>query len=404
MNLKDQYLKLRTLTVFSGIRKDPVIDALGKMLAADRQEETDGTWQEAFVDRYCAFAAALYQRDTNWSRFLHTLVIEDDNICVRKAASGSRDISPELADSLKQELAILSELAGLNSRDVTAGLDYDGYLPQWETSCYDFEADYRTHLEELPRKGYGIFAKYHVFRVDGSDLAPILCPDPQRLSDLVGYDAQREPVIANTKAFMQGLPANNVLLYGDAGTGKSSTVKAIANEYKDQGLRLIEIKQSQLKEIPAVLEKLAGNPLHFILFIDDLSFDSGNEEFIALKNILEGGAYDTRGNTLIYATSNRRHFVKEDASSRFGSEMFVNDSIQETMSLAARFGLTVTFQKPKKDLYLEIVEALAERSGIEMDKEKLRVDAEAFAIRASGRSPRTARQFVDTVNIKTHLQ
>ena len=209
---------------------------------------------------------------------------------------------------------------------------------------------------------------------------------------------------AAARAFLQGLPANNVLLYGDAGTGKSSTVKAIANEYKDQGLRLIEIKQSQLKEIPNVLETLAGNPLHFILFIDDLSFDSGNDEFIALKNILEGGASHTRGNVLIYATSNRRHFVKEDASVRSGSEMFVNDTIQETMSLAARFGLTVTFQKPKKSLYIEIVEALADRYGIQMDREQLITEAEAFAIRASGRSPRTARQFIDTVNIRTHLQ
>ena len=153
-----------------------------------------------------------------------------------------------------------------------------------------------------------------------------------------------------------------------------------------------------------MLETLAGNPLKFILFIDDLSFDSGNEEFIALKNILEGGASHTRGNVLIYATSNRRHFVKEDASARSGSEMFVNDTIQETMSLAARFGLTVTFQKPKKSLYLEIVEALADRYGIEMDRDQLVTEAEAFAIRASGRSPRTARQFIDTVNIRTHLQ
>ena len=397
MNLKDQYLNLRTLTVFAGIRKDTVIIALESLLNADPKK------QEEFVDRYYAFTAALYERDTDWSRYLHTLVMEDDNICVRQAAAG-QPLGALLGESLTQELGVLTALSRLTSDQVTEELTYSGYLPRWETTDYNFEADYQAHLKKLPRKGYGIFARYHAFRVENGQLVPILCPDPQRLDELVRYEREREPVIANTRAFLQGLPANNVLLYGDAGTGKSSTVKAIANEYKDQGLRLIEIKQSQLHEIPAVLETLAGNPLRFILFIDDLSFDSGNEEFIALKNILEGGASHTRGNVLIYATSNRRHFVKEDASVRSGSEMFVNDTIQETMSLAARFGLTVTFQKPKKSLYLEIVEALADRYGIEMDREQLITEAEAFAIRASGRSPRTARQFIDTVNIRTHLQ
>ena len=257
MNLQNQYLSLRTLTVFAGIRKDAVIAALESLLAADPEK------QEEFADRHCAFTAALYKRDTNWSRYLYTLVMEDDNICVRQAAA-NQTLSALLEESLEQELAVLTALSRLTSDQVTEGLDYDGYLPRWETSEYDFSADYQPHLKELPRIGYGIFSKYHAFRVEDGQLVPILCPDPQRLDELVRYEREREPVIANTRAFLQGLPANNVLLYGDAGTGKSSTVKAIANEYKDQGLRLIEIKQSQLKEIPAVLETLAGNPLRFI--------------------------------------------------------------------------------------------------------------------------------------------
>ena len=301
MDLKNMNLQLRTLAVFAGIRRDPVIDALEQMTAAG-DELTDEQSREVFVERYCAFAAALYERDTNWSRYLHALVMEDDNICVRRAAAGNvggRQVSDcsfkgilqdeVLAESLERELAILQELSLLSSDDLTGGRfscqisDLTGgrfscQLPGWETSEYDFAGDYAKHLEELPRKGYGIFARYHVFRVEDGELAPVLTPDPQRLSDLVGYEAQREPVIANTKAFLQGLPANNVLLYGDAGTGKSSTVKAIVNEYRDEGLRLIEIKQPQLAQIPAILETLAGNPLHFILFIDDLSFESGNRE------------------------------------------------------------------------------------------------------------------------------
>ena len=210
-------------------------------------------------------------------------------------------------------------------------------------------------------------------------------------------------VIKNTKAFLSGIKASNVLLYGDAGTGKSSTIKAIANKYKGEGLRLLELKKYQLFQLPELIDDLSKNPLKFIIFIDDLSFSGNDDNFIALKTILEGSVYGYSKNIVIYATTNRRHFVKESMKDRNSDELFTNDSLQETMSLSARFGLTVTFQKPGKDLYIEIVEGLAKDNNLKLSGEDLVKKAEAFAIRSSGRSPRTAKQFIELEKIKESI-
>ena len=186
-----------------------------------------------------------------------------------------------------------------------------------------------------------------------------------------------------------------MLLYGDAGTGKSSTIKAIANEYKDRGLRLIEVKKKELYQIPLILEQLANLPLKFILFIDDLSFSGNDDNFAALKAVLEGSVSGRSENTIVAATSNRRHLVKELMSDRLGDDIHENDTRQELLSLSARFGLIVTFQKPDKDRYLYIVSALAEEYGVVADRDDLFTKAEMFALRAGGRTPRTARQFIE---------
>ena len=191
------------------------------------------------------------------------------------------------------------------------------------------------------------------------------------------------------------MPANNVLLYGDAGTGKSSTVKAIANEFAPQGLRLVEVKKNQLYQIPELMDQLADNPLKFLLFIDDLSFTANDDNFAALKAILEGSVGGRAKNLAVYATSNRRHLVKETLTDRTGDDIHEADTRQELMSLSARFGLTVTFQRPEKARFEAILTELARQHGIEMPMEQLLVKAEAFAIRAGGRSPRVAKQFIE---------
>ena len=261
--------------------------------------------------------------------------------------------------------------------------------------CNALPDDYAQRMSEVGRKGYGMFAKHHVFTVENGQLVPVKYPDPQRLSELPGYEKEREKVIANTRALLAGMPANNVLLYGDAGTGKSSAVKAIANEFAPDGLRLVEVKKNQLYQIPDLMDRLAANPLKFILFIDDLSFTANDDNFAALKAILEGSVGGRAKNIAVYATSNRRHLIKETLTDRTGDDIHEADTRQELMSLSARFGLTVTFQRPEKARFETILAELAKQHGIDMPMDQLLVKAEAFAIRAGGRSPRVAKQFIE---------
>ena len=298
-----------------------------------------------------------------------------------------------LAAAAQQELLFLSELA-----------EYDGaaqraivgdFLPTWQTKPIDFVAEYQAHMKNIGQTGYGMYAKYHMFTVEGSALVPVKYPDPQRLSELPGYEGEREKVIANTEALLSGQFANNVLLYGDAGTGKSSTVKALANEYKGKGLRLVEVKKKQLYQISDLMEELAANPLKFILFIDDLSFTTNDDNFAALKAILEGSVGGRTQNVVVYATSNRRHLIKESHADREGDDIHHSDTMQELMSLSARFGLTVTFSRPDRDRFQYIVATLAQRKGLDMPPQVLQQKAEAFALRSGGRSARVAKQFID---------
>jgi predicted AAA+ superfamily ATPase len=228
-------------------------------------------------------------------------------------------------------------------------------------------------------------------------IEPIISADSTSLDKFVGYADERERVIHNTESFIQNKPAANALLYGDAGTGKSSTVKAIVNEYFDRGLRLIELRKDQLHALPYVMGKISENPLKFIIFIDDLSFNQNDDNFSMLKAALEGSASAKAKNAIIYATSNRRHIIKEVFSDRDGDDVHRNDTMQENLSLSERFGLTVLFAKPDKKLYTEIVKELAARNRIEMDENELIIKAEAFALRRGNRSARCAEQFIDSL-------
>ena len=297
---------------------------------------------------------------------------------------------------LDRELAFLDRLSHVTLVDLTAGLDNaPAFLEGWRTEGSSIAQDYRQRMGEVSTKGYGIFARYHMFTVENGQLVPVKHPDPQQLEQLPGYEQERQKVIANTQALLDGKPANNVLLYGDAGTGKSSAIKAIANNFAPQGLRLVEVKKNQLYQIPDLMDALAANPLKFILFIDDLSFTSNDDNFAALKAILEGSVGGRARNIAVYATSNRHHLIKETLTDRTGDDIHEADTRQELMSLSARFGLTVTFQRPEKARFEAILTELARQHHIEMPHDELLVKAEAFALRAGGRSPRVAKQFIE---------
>ena len=397
MKLREWNARLHGLVVFRSLLDDPVVARLVDL--TDRME-AGAPGYGPVCDAVAQFEAALFEHTTNWGSYLSAAVLEAETVCVRQAASGT--LAPALQTALDSELAFLQALCGLTLDELlTAAGSATGqaqelaFLPRWETSGIDLPAAYAQRMSEVGKKGYGMFAKHHVFTVENGQLVPVKYPDPQRLSELPGYEKEREKVIANTKALLAGMPANNVLLYGDAGTGKSSAVKAIANEFAPEGLRLVEVKKNQLYQIPDLMDKLAANPLKFILFIDDLSFTANDDNFAALKAILEGSVGGRAKNIAVYATSNRRHLIKETLTDRTGDDIHEADTRQELMSLSARFGLTVTFQRPEKARFETILAELAKQHGIDMPMDQLLVKAEAFAIRAGGRSPRVAKQFIE---------
>ena len=397
MKLREWNARLHGLVVFRSLLDDPVV---AKLLDLTDRMEAGAPGYGPVCDAVAQFEAALFEHTTNWGSYLSAAVLEAETVCVRQAASGT--LAPALQTALDSELAFLQALCGLTLDELLAAAGSAtgqaqelAFLPRWETSSIDLPAAYAQRMSEVGKKGYGMFAKHHVFTVENGQLVPVKYPDPQRLSELPGYEKEREKVIANTKALLAGMPANNVLLYGDAGTGKSSAVKAIANEFAPEGLRLVEVKKNQLYQIPDLMDKLAANPLKFILFIDDLSFTANDDNFAALKAILEGSVGGRAKNIAVYATSNRRHLIKETLTDRTGDDIHEADTRQELMSLSARFGLTVTFQRPEKARFETILAELAKQHGIDMPMDQLLVKAEAFATRAGGRSPRVAKQFIE---------
>ena len=399
MKLREWNAHLHGLVVFRALLNDPVVARLLDL--TDRMEAGCSSYGPV-CDAVAAFEAALFEYTTNWGSYLSNAVLEAETICVRQAAAGQLDAL--LQSALDSELQFLQQLCGLTLDELfqTAYSEQAqrpelAFLPRWQTCELDLAAAYAQRMSEVGKKGYGMFAKHHVFTVENGQLVPVKYPDPQRLSELPGYEKEREKVIANTRALLAGMPANNVLLYGDAGTGKSSAVKAIANEFAPEGLRLVEVKKNQLYQIPDLMDKLAANPLKFILFIDDLSFTANDDNFAALKAILEGSVGGRAQNIAVYATSNRRHLIRENYSDKEETreDMHTSDTVQEKLSLVYRFGVTIYFGAPNKKEFQNIVKTLAERYHVEMPEEELLLEANKWELSHGGLSGRSAQQFID---------
>ena len=361
--------KMQSLAVFRGILREDTAAKLLEFLKCPS------------ADSYGSFLAGLYEHGDSLTDFLIEI-------------AAMEEVPARIDEAAKNELGFLQQLSRLTSDEAWSAVSDSRPFAGWSTSEKDFLQIYRERIAALHTKGFGIFAKYHAFSYRDGRIQPIKNPDPQRLSQLSGYGLEREKIIANTMALLHDKPAPNALLYGDAGTGKSSTVKAIVNEYKDMGLRLIELTKAQLGDLPAVIEKIAGNPLKFIIFIDDISFSADDDNFSMLKAVLEGSSAAKTPNMTIYCTGNRRHLVKESFSDRSGDDIHASDTREELVSLSERFGLKVAFLKPNKDTYLQIVENLAEQYGIECTPDLL-TRAEAYALRRSGRSGRAAKHFIE---------
>jgi predicted AAA+ superfamily ATPase len=243
--------------------------------------------------------------------------------------------------------------------------------------------------------GAGALEAYDSYYWNGG-FSGVEAGDPVRLDDLIGMERQKAALIENTEFLLHGLPASNMLLYGDAGTGKSSSVKAVAHEFADRGLKLVAIPKARIAELPAVLDAASGRGLKFLLFIDDLSFEEDESSYKSFKSVIEGGVGSRPDNVVICVTSNRRNIVKEvwkDREDR--DDVHLRDNLQEKRSLADRFGLTIVYSSPEKDEYLSIVEGLAKKAGVDMKEDELKAAALTWELRHGGRSGRTARQFVD---------
>lgn len=403
---KEAALLMSSLSIYNGILNRSVPKAYYDLLCSVEKDvfEFSRAWGRFFAllcDRGCAdkFAQALTET-----------ALYDDNAFSRAASAGKeKSLSTETISAVRRDLSAIIRVSLLKPETILN--DYmhrdelgvvANNLPRWKAGtpvlelAHDDEA-IDSLADFYRRNGCGRFARYRAFIWRNKGVEPVVYPDPVTLDTLIGYDVPRSLVIDNTLAFIKGTASNNCLLYGDRGTGKSSTIKAILNEYYKQGLRMVELPKDKLGEFPLLVEKLAPVPQKFIIFIDDLSFSGEDKSYAQLKAVLEGGVAVRPENTLIYATSNRRHLVKESFSERDSDDMHRNDTIQETLSLSDRFGLSVNFSKPDKESYLEIVTALAKMKHLNIGIDELHTGAERYAIERGGRSPRCARQYISSL-------
>lgn len=427
---------LRSLTVYRNILSDPVVKAYMDHISALTRPPGSVHPAATYGMVYHLLAGTVNTLNTAdaWQNHLLDLILDDVNPFSRAAFTPGGSYSA-LLEGVKRDLAVL-RLAYANGaaailRATTRELPNHPLLPgqlrdlprwtapappenknnhgvltrqrlqvkeqlagsgNWEQMT-DLLAGYYT------RQGYGIFGRYSAFKWQNGTLVGVERPDPVRLSDLVGYEEVREDIIRNTLQFIHGYTANNILLYGDRGTGKSSTVKALLNEYRDRGLRLVEVSKHALGDFPLITEQLRHCRHRYIIFVDDLSFEENETEYKDFKALLEGGLEARPDNVLVYATSNRRHLVRETFADRensgSGSEIRAMDSVQEKLSLADRFGITVIFPTPDQNEFLAIVSGLAQRRGLPIAPEDLRRRALHWSAWHNGRSPRAARQFID---------
>lgn len=371
------------------VKNDPLLRGFGKLFGKSALKSVEG---------YTEIVRALALEGQSLGDYLHDMLVFSDSPILAECA---KNLTEPRREAVGHDVAVIAEIAKTVSRELKTRLsaqysDFDFMsLPYFDNGDFAYTAEYFIHYVKV--HGNGIFAKYKAFTFDG-ELRPIENTDRIRLTDLKNYEAQRQQVVDNTLCFLRGKPAQNVLLYGERGTGKSSTVKAILNEYEE--LRMVEVSKNDVAMLPALFRKLRDIPLRFIVTIDDLAFAENDDRFGILKAALEGSLSAKPDNILIYATTNRRKIVRETAAER---EISGADAIDESMSLADRFGLFITFMKPDKQVFLDIVRKLAADKGLDVPAERLETTAERFALRHGGRSPRTARQFVDWLDGRISL-
>jgi predicted AAA+ superfamily ATPase len=431
---------LKRLTLFRDISRRDNIFAVFEALLTELLEP-EGNWQKA-VKLHHDLVGKLLEHSIKthfspvgsvWQDYILDSILLMENDFTRQV-EGGKELPNIVLKAAEADLLSLQTLYNLDAasftealEEVLAGTGAEDTLGRWSMLPWEkFDApepEGSGHSMQLKQSfqsgvswdklleplifyyktvGTGSFSYCNAFRFADSDrgpiLKPIMDPDPIRLANLIGYEAQRQQVVSNTEQFINGFSANNLLLYGERGTGKSSTIKALVHEYGEQGLRMVEMSKQDIGKLPVLLDLIRHRPHRFIIFIDDLSFEEGEVDYKHLKAVLEGSLEARPDNVLIYATSNRRHLIKERFSDREftgDDEVRVQDTLQEKLSLADRFGITITFTSPDQEEYLTIVLGLAKQEGLDVEPDDLRAQALRWALWHNGRSGRTARQFID---------
>ena len=423
---QDIFHQISGLVLYRSILSDDLVDkAIGllhSVLNWERRPEREAL--------YYAFCSEIYAKGTMenlhgelWKEHILHLILRDENsfslaIEIRNNNNLVEPLDAGVYQTALCDAEILQSLYNLDIDGLALAFNVEpisligNFKSTVFPACVDIQGKKRLQgalADENPEKiiqelisyyqtaGSGQFGQYSAFRWEqGVGIVGIKRPEKVSFTDLIGCQKQKDMLMKNTEAFVRGQAANNVLLFGDRGTGKSSSIKALLNEYAFQGLRLLEIAKHQLVYLREIISNLAGRNARFIVYIDDLSFEEFEVEYKYLKAIIEGGIEARPANVLIYATSNRRHLVSEKWSDRGKPEdVHASDTTQEKLSLADRFGITITFTSPDQEQYLDIVKSIADKDGIIMPPHELREQALKWELWHNGRSGRTARQFID---------
>jgi uncharacterized protein len=433
-------LQLQSLLIYRDFLQEEVGQRFLAIVQALRQTNSDGS---NLLQAYGAWFQALAARQQGWQDYLCDRLFLADNPFSRQVQTTHWVELPfALRDAIRRDLTILQNLFACRAETicqwVLRKVPSFELLPTWydtapqsapnpapnaaSTPLFFAQQALRTQLETVTnwaaiapdlatyyqQYGFGPWAEYHAFRWAEGQLQGIAHADPIQPADLVGYEAQKAALMQNTEILLSGLPALHVLLYGSRGTGKSSLVKGLLQVYGDRGLRLIEVGKADLAALPVILAPLRRMPQKFIIFVDDLSFEADDDAFKALKVVLEGNLVARPQNVVVYATSNRRHLVREFFDERprpsDADEVHHWDTVQEKLSFSDRFGLTLTFEPASQDTYLQMVQHLAHRASIAIDPADLQFQALQWATRHNGRSGRSARQFIDWLQGTLALQ
>ncbi|MDJ0661124.1 MAG: ATP-binding protein [Crocosphaera sp.] len=362
---------------------------------------------------YSRWFKNLASQGISWQDYLSRKILIDENPFSQQVQHHSlQDLPQPLREATKHDLRILNTLYNLPLEAISqwvkeaANVPFSPFIGEFNNHDHTFlhqEDKWENCLQQLAdhyrQHGTGIFAQYKALKWYDNQLIGISQPDPITLTEIVGYESQKETLIKNTEMLLSGYNALNVLLYGSRGTGKSSLVKGLLNKYYSQGLRLVEVNKSQLSNLPIILDQLRNVTQKFIIFVDDLSFEEDDDAFKALKVVLEGNVTAKAKNVVVYATSNRRHLIREYFDDRprprDADEIHHWDTVQEKLSFSDRFGLTLTFEPTNQDTYLKIVHHLASQINLNIDSETLEFKAKQWATQHNGRSGRSARQFID---------